>query len=34
MGDEPLYTYKSGNEWVTDTANEFLADIRARSPRA
>ena len=29
MGDEPLYTYKSGNDWVTVTANEFLADVRA-----
>ena len=29
MGDEPLYTYKSGNDWVTITANEFLADVRA-----
>ena len=29
MGDEPLYTYKSDNEWVTVTANEFLAEVRA-----
>jgi long-chain acyl-CoA synthetase len=29
MGDEPLYTYKSGNEWVTVTANDFLADVRS-----
>ena len=29
MGDEPLYTYKSGNDWVTVTANERLnADLR------
>ena len=29
MGDEPLYTSKAGNDWVTVTANEFLADVRA-----
>lgn len=29
MGDEPLYTYKTGNEWVTVTGNEFLAEVRA-----
>ncbi|NMM93256.1 AMP-dependent synthetase/ligase [Bifidobacterium oedipodis] len=29
MGDDPLYTYKSGNQWTTVTANEFLADVRA-----
>ena len=28
MGDDPLYTYKSGNAWVTKTANEVLEDIR------
>ncbi|WP_407923145.1 AMP-dependent synthetase/ligase [Bifidobacterium aemilianum] len=29
MGDDPLYTYKDGKEWVTKTANEFLAEARA-----
>nr|WP_243390340.1 AMP-dependent synthetase/ligase [Bifidobacterium margollesii] len=29
MGDEPLYTYKDDGQWVTKTANEFLADVRA-----
>ena len=29
MGDDPLYTYKSGNQWTSVTANEFLADVRA-----
>ncbi|EFA23591.1 AMP-dependent synthetase/ligase [Bifidobacterium gallicum] len=29
MGDEPLYTYKSGNTWLTKTGNETLEDIRA-----
>ena len=24
MGDEPLYTYKENNDWVTKTANQFL----------
>lgn len=28
MGDDPLYTYKSGDTWVTKTAKEVLADIR------
>lgn len=29
MGDEPLYTFQEGTAWVTKTANETLADIRA-----
>lgn len=29
MGDEPLYTFKSGDQWNTVTANEFLAEVRA-----
>ena len=29
MGDEPLYTYRSADKWVTKTANEFLEDVRA-----
>ncbi|WP_204314258.1 AMP-dependent synthetase/ligase [Bifidobacterium avesanii] len=29
MGDDPLYTYKEGERWVTKTGNETLADIRA-----
>ncbi|MEE1296176.1 MAG: AMP-binding protein, partial [Bifidobacterium sp.] len=29
MGDEPLYTFKQNGEWVSKTANETLADIRA-----
>nr|WP_291527451.1 AMP-dependent synthetase/ligase [Bifidobacterium sp. UBA744] len=29
MGDDPLYTYKSGDSWTTKTANEFLAEVRA-----
>ena len=29
MGDEPLYTYKEHGDWVTKTANEFLAEVRA-----
>ncbi|OZG60189.1 AMP-binding enzyme [Bifidobacterium lemurum] len=29
MGDEPLYTYKVGDQWTTKTANEFLAEVRA-----
>ncbi|WP_205832009.1 AMP-dependent synthetase/ligase [Bifidobacterium moraviense] len=29
MGDDPLYTFKVGDEWVTKTANEFLAQVRA-----
>ena len=29
MGDDPLYTYKVGDQWVTKTANEFLAEVRA-----
>ncbi|RSX55974.1 AMP-binding protein [Bifidobacterium dolichotidis] len=29
MGDEPLYTYKQGDTWLTKTGNETLADIRA-----
>ena len=29
MGDEPLYTFKVGGEWMSKTANETLADIRA-----
>ncbi|WP_033510124.1 AMP-dependent synthetase/ligase, partial [Bifidobacterium pullorum] len=28
MGDDPLYTYKSGDAWVTKTATEVLEDIR------
>ena len=28
MGDDPLYTYKENGEWVTKTANEFLAEVR------
>lgn len=28
-GDDPLYTYQVGGSWVTKTANEFLADVRA-----
>lgn len=28
MGDEPLYTFKSNGEWVTKSANEFLAEVR------
>ena len=28
MGDEPLYTYKVGDDWVSRTANEFLAEVR------
>ena len=28
MGDDPLYTFKVGDEWVTKTANEFLAEAR------
>lgn len=28
MGDDPLYTYKSGDAWVTKTAKEVLTDIR------
>lgn len=28
MGDDPLYTYKVGDAWVTKTANEFLQDVR------
>ena len=29
MGDAPLYTYKVDGQWVTKTANEFLAEVRA-----
>lgn len=29
MGNDPLYTYKVNNEWITKTGNEVLADIRA-----
>ena len=29
MGDDPLYTFKKDGKWVTKTANEFLADVRA-----
>lgn len=29
MGDKPLYSFKFHGEWVTRTANEFLADVRA-----
>ena len=29
MGDEPLFTYQKNDEWVTKTANEFLAEVRA-----
>ncbi len=29
MGDDPLYTYHEGEHWVTKTANEFIADVRA-----
>ncbi|MDF7663889.1 AMP-binding protein [Bifidobacterium sp. ESL0763] len=28
MGDEPLYSFKSDGQWVTRTANEFLAEVR------
>ncbi|MEE0333287.1 AMP-dependent synthetase/ligase [Bifidobacterium angulatum] len=28
-GDDILYTYKDGNEWIDRTANEFLAETRA-----
>ncbi len=28
-GDDPLYTYKTDGGWVTKTANEFIADVRA-----
>ena len=28
MGDDPLYTFKVGDQWVTKTANEFLAEAR------
>lgn len=28
-GDDPLYVYKQGNHWITKTANEFLAEVRA-----
>ncbi|KXI17958.1 AMP-binding enzyme [Gardnerella vaginalis] len=28
MGDEPLYTYKNSDQWVTKTANEFLSEVR------
>ncbi|KAB7791258.1 AMP-dependent synthetase/ligase [Bifidobacterium leontopitheci] len=28
MGDKPLYTFKRDGEWVTKTANEFLAEVR------
>lgn len=29
MPDDPLYTYKVGNQWITKSASEFLADTRA-----
>nr|WP_314686285.1 AMP-binding protein [uncultured Bifidobacterium sp.] len=29
MGDDPLYTYRGDDGWVTRTANEFLSDVRA-----
>ncbi|WEV42589.1 AMP-binding protein [Bifidobacterium sp. ESL0682] len=29
MGDDPLYTFKANDTWVTKTANEFLEDVRA-----
>lgn len=29
MGDEPLYTFKDADGWVSKTGNEVLADIRA-----
>lgn len=29
MGDDPLYTYKDDDKWVTKTAKEVLEDIRA-----
>nr|WP_196779097.1 AMP-dependent synthetase/ligase [Bifidobacterium choloepi] len=29
MGEQPLYTFKQGDDWVTKTASETLADIRA-----
>ena len=29
MGDEPLFTYQKNDRWVTKTANEFLAEVRA-----
>ncbi|RSX53911.1 AMP-binding protein [Bifidobacterium goeldii] len=28
MGDDPLYTFKRDGEWITKTANEFLAEVR------
>lgn len=28
MGDDPLYTFKVDDTWVTKTANEFLQDVR------
>ncbi|UQA81158.1 AMP-dependent synthetase/ligase [Gardnerella piotii] len=28
MGDDPLYTYKENDEWVTKTANQFLKEVR------
>ena len=28
MGDDPLYTYKENDEWVTKTANQFLTEVR------
>ncbi|MDO4913921.1 MAG: AMP-dependent synthetase/ligase, partial [Bifidobacteriaceae bacterium] len=29
MGDEPLYTFKQHNQWITKTANEFLDEVRS-----
>ncbi|KAE8130109.1 long-chain fatty acid--CoA ligase [Bifidobacterium tibiigranuli] len=27
-GDDPLYTFQSGDAWISKTANEFLAQVR------